>query len=182
MLFSLAWRNVLRNRRRSAITVSSIAIGLAAMTFLWGMIDGINRQMVENTTRYFAGDAQIHLKGYHDDPSFDLAMPDAAGVLRAAREHPGVAAASLRLEGKALASRGDKSRGVKLVGVMPKDEARVTMLFDAIVDGGPLADGAGGVLVGEKLAEALRVRAGDEVVVALLPYDTTRGRIVRKRN
>jgi translation initiation factor IF-1 len=27
-----------------------------------------------------------------------------------------------------------------------------------------------------------RVRPGDEVVVALLPYDTTRGRIVRKRS
>jgi len=26
-----------------------------------------------------------------------------------------------------------------------------------------------------------RVRPGDEVVVALLPYDTTRGRIVRRR-
>ncbi len=170
MLFSLAWRNVLRNRRRSAITVSSIAIGLAAMTFLWGMIDGINRQMVQNTTRYFAGDAQIHLKGYHDDPSFDLAMPDATAVLRAAREHPGVAAASLRMEGKALASRGDKSRGVNLVGVVPKDEARVTVLFGAIVDGGPL-DGAGGVLVGEKLAEALRVRAGDDVVFVGQGYD-----------
>lgn len=171
MLVSLAWRNVLRNRRRSAITVSSIAIGLAAMTFLWGMIDGINRQMVQNTTRYFAGDAQIHLKGYHDDPSFDLAMPDAAGVLRAAREHPGVAAASLRMEGKALASRGDKSRGVNLVGVVPTDEARVTVLFDAIVDGRPIADGAGGVLVGEKLAETLRVRAGDDVVFVGQAYD-----------
>jgi ABC-type antimicrobial peptide transport system permease subunit len=52
MLIALAWRNVLRNRRRSAITLSSIAIGLAAMTFLWGMIDGINTQMVQNTTRY----------------------------------------------------------------------------------------------------------------------------------
>ncbi len=27
-----------------------------------------------------------------------------------------------------------------------------------------------------------RVRPGDEVIVALVPYDTTRGRIVRKRN
>jgi translation initiation factor IF-1 len=27
-----------------------------------------------------------------------------------------------------------------------------------------------------------RVRPGDEVVVALMPYDTTRGRIVAKRN
>ena len=161
MLIALAWRNVLRNRRRSAITVSSIAIGLAAMTFLWGMIDGINRQMVENTTRYFAGDAQIHLKGYHDDPTFDLAMRDAARVLRAARSHPEVAAASLRLEGKALASRGDKSRGVTLAGVAPQDEARVTVLFKSIIEGQALGDG---VLIGEKLAEALRVRAGEELV------------------
>ena len=35
MLAKLAWRNVLRNRRRSAITVLSIAVGLAALTFIW---------------------------------------------------------------------------------------------------------------------------------------------------
>jgi ABC-type lipoprotein release transport system permease subunit len=171
MLLALAYRNVLRNRRRTAITLSSIAIGLAAMTFLWGMIDGINRQMVENTTRYFAGDAQIHLKGYHDDPSFDLAMQDAERVLRMAREHPQVRAASLRLEGKALASRGDKSRGVLLAGVAPRDEAQVTVLLDAVVDGRPLADAEAGVLIGEKLAEALRVRAGDELVFVGQAYD-----------
>jgi putative ABC transport system permease protein len=171
MLIALAWRNVLRNRRRSAITISSIAIGLAAMTFLWGVIDGMNGQMVRNTTRYFAGDAQIHLKGYHDDPTLDLAMQDAARLLQAAREHPEVAAASMRLEGKALASRGDKSRGVLIAGVSPQDEARVTILFDAIVEGGPLADGVPGVLVGEKLAEALRVRAGEDLVFVGQAYD-----------
>lgn len=171
MLLALAWRNVLRNRRRSAITLSSIAIGLAAMTFLWGMIDGINRQMVENSTRYFAGDAQIHLRGYHDDPTFDLAIQDAARVLGAVREHPEVRAASLRMEGKALASRGDKSRGVRLAGVAPKEEAQVTVLFDAILDGRPLADGEAGVLIGEKLAEALRVRAGEDLVFVGQAYD-----------
>ena len=31
-----AARNVMRNRRRSVITVLSIAVGLAALTFLWG--------------------------------------------------------------------------------------------------------------------------------------------------
>lgn len=171
MLLALAWRNVLRNRRRSAITLSSIAIGLAAMTFLWGMIDGINRQMVENTTRYFAGDVQIHLKGYHDDPTLDRAMQDAAQLLDGVRKDPQVAAASLRLEGKALASRGDKSRGVMVAGVAPRDEAKVTVLFDALVEGEPLAEGAAGVLVGEKLADALRVRAGEDLVLVGQAYD-----------
>jgi putative ABC transport system permease protein len=171
MLIALAWRNVLRNRRRSAITISSIAIGLAAMIFLWGFTDDMNRQMVENSTRYFAGDVQIHLRGYHDDPTLDLAMQDAAGVLRAVREHPKVAAATLRLEGRALASRGDKSRGVMIAGVAPREEERLTVLSKAVVQGEPLAEGAPGILIGEKLAEALAVRAGEDVVFVGQAYD-----------
>ena len=171
MLIALAWRNVLRNRRRSTITVSSIASGLAAMTFLWGFTDDMNRQMVENTTRYFAGDAQIHLKGYHDDPTLDLTMQDAAAVLRAVREHPKVAAATLRLEGKALASRGEKSRGVMIAGVAPRDEARLTVLSNAVVDGEPLAEGTPGILIGEKLAEALAVRTREDLVFVGQAYD-----------
>ncbi len=171
MLLALAWRNVLRNRRRSVLTSASIALGAAAMTFLWGFIDGMNRQMIDNTTRYFAGDVQIHLKGYHDDPTLDMAIPEATPVLRTVREHRGVAAASVRLEGKALASRGDKSRGVLIAGVTPDDEARVTVLFDAVVRGESLAGATPGVLIGEKLAESLRVRPGEELVFVGQAYD-----------
>jgi putative ABC transport system permease protein len=170
ILWTLAWRNVLRNRRRSLITVASIAVGLAALTFLWGFIDGMNRQMVENTTRYFAGDVQVHVKGYHEDPSLDRAIADAAPLIDAVRGDPAVAAASLRIEGKALASRGDKSRGVMVVGIDPNSEARVTDLFKAVVDGVPL-DGRGGVLIGEKLAESLGAKAGQEIVLVGQAYD-----------
>jgi putative ABC transport system permease protein len=171
MLLQLAWRNVSRNRRRSAITVLSIAIGLAAMTFLWGFIDGMNRQMIENSTRYFAGDMQVHLKGYHDDPTLDLTITEADPVLRVVRGEPGVAAASVRLEGKALASHGDKSRGVVLTGIAPRDEMKVSALFNAVVDGERIAAGSTGVLIGEKLAEALKVTTGGELVLVGQAYD-----------
>lgn len=171
MLLPLALRNVLRNRRRSTITISSIAIGLAAMIFLWAFTEGMNREMVENTTRYFAGDAQVHLKGYHDDPILDLAMPESASVLRAVRNEAGVAAASVRLETKVLASRGDKSRGVMLVGVEPADEAKVTILSSALTAGQALVSEAPGVLIGEKLAEALAVQPGQDIVFVGQGYD-----------
>lgn len=171
MLAPLAFRNVLRNRRRSAITIASVAIGLAAMTFLWGFTDGMNREMIENTTRFFAGDAQVHATGYHDDPILDRAMPAVMPVLEAIRGERHVAAASLRLEARALASHGDRSRGITIVGVVPTDEARVTILADAIIAGQPLTETRTGVLIGEKLAQALKVGPGQSVAFVGQAYD-----------
>lgn len=172
MLATLALRNVRRNVRRSLITVLSITIGLAALTFLWAFLDGMNSEMVENTTRYFAGDAQVHLKGYHADPNLDLTISQADRVLDVVRRDQEVAAASVRLEGKALASHSDKSRGVLLVGVSAAEEARVTSLFGAVEAGTPLRPtDSTGALVGADLAAALDVRAGDELVLVGQAYD-----------
>lgn len=171
MLARLAWRNVRRNPRRSAITVASIAIGLAALTFVWAFIDGMNQQMIENSTRFLAGDMQVHVKGYHDDPTLDLTMEDALPVLATVRADPNVEAATVRMEGKALASRADKSRGIMLVGVDPQEEARVSALFNAVVDGKPLTDSTPGVLIGEQLAQALGLAAGDELLLVGQGYD-----------
>ncbi len=172
MIWKLAARNVLRNRRRSAITVLSIAVGLAALTFLWGFIDGMNRQMVNNTTRYFASDLQVHVKGYHDDPSLDRAIAAGSRVVDAVRSDPQVAAASPRLETTVLASRGDRSRGIVAYGVDLERETQVTDLFKAVIDGRSLAGPTDrGVLIGEGMAEALGVRAGDEVVWMGQAYD-----------
>jgi putative ABC transport system permease protein len=172
VLVRLAWRNVRRNRRRSFITVLSIALGLAALTFLWGFIDGMNGQMVENTTRYLAGDVQVHTKGYHDAPNLDLAISRASPVLQAIARDPGVAAASVRLEGKTLASNGDRSKGVLLVGISPREEARVTSVLDALTSGVPLrAADTTGVLIGEKLAESLHLSVGSDLVLVGQAYD-----------
>ena len=171
MLSQLAWRNVLRNRRRSAITILSIAIGLAALTFAWAYIDGMNQQMIRNSTRFLAGDVQVHLSGYHDDPTLDRLMPDAQPVLATVRADPNVEAATLRLEGKALASQGDKSRGVMLVGVEPTEETQVSALFKAIVSGSALSDSTPGVLIGEQFAQALGLSAGDELLLVGQGYD-----------
>jgi len=164
MLLRLAWRNVLRHRRRSLITVAAIGVGVAALTFLWAFIDGINAQMVDNSTRYFAGDAQVHAQGYQDDPGPDRSLADAGPVLDAVRGDPAVAAATPRLEDTALASHGERSRGVNFVGVDLAREAAVTDLARSIVDGHALVPGEPGVLIGSDLARALAVGPGGEIV------------------
>ncbi|WP_298835414.1 ABC transporter permease [uncultured Piscinibacter sp.] len=171
MVLRLAWRNVLRHWRRSLITALAIAVGVAALTFLWAFIDGINAQMVENSTRYFAGDAQVHARGYQDDPGPERAMADAGPAIDAARLDPGVLATTPRLEAAALASRGEKSRGVRLVGVDIASEDRVTDLARAVVEGQGLAAGDPGVLIGSTLARALAVGPGQEIVLLGQGFD-----------
>ena len=112
VFLKLAMRGLARNRRRSLITIAAIAIGLAGLVFLWGYIDGINRQMIANITSYLTGHVQVHQKGYHDDPTLDLAFDGPEGVAVLVRAQPGVAAVAPRIEGEALASGPEKTRGV----------------------------------------------------------------------
>lgn len=170
----LAARNVLRNVRRSVITVAAIALGMTSLLFNWAFIDGVNEQMIDNSTRYLAGHLQVHRKGYHDDQSLDrLLAGDAAAQV--AREAPG-AAVSARLEGSALASAGDKSRGVMVLGLDPASERAVTTLAETVQDGSYLdAADPGGIVLGARIAEALQARVGAEVVLVTQAADGSVG-------
>ena len=40
IFLSIAWRNIMRNKKRSFITIFAIAVGLFAVIFLQGLMDG----------------------------------------------------------------------------------------------------------------------------------------------
>ena len=83
MLFlTMAWRNVWRNRRRSALTVSVIALSLTFNILMRGIGDGFHEQMVDNSVRANIGHLQVHRQGYHDDPGLNRTLPDPARVER----------------------------------------------------------------------------------------------------
>ena len=172
----LAARNILRNARRSAITVAAISVGMAALLFLWSFIDGVNEQMIDNSTRLLSGHLQVHRSGYHDEQTLDLVLSDparAAGTLRAAQ---GVAAVSTRLEGGALASLGDKTRAVLVIGIDAAAERAVTTLSETVMQGtflGTSDDDA--VVLGARIAEALGASVGSEVVLVTQAADGSVG-------
>ena len=170
MLFpKLAWRNTLRNPRRTALTVTVVAMGVAAMVFAWALFDGSNNQSINTMTGTFTGHVQIHRKGYTDDPSLDLTFSASEVDLHALAAMPGVRAAAPRLQVPVLVSGDATSRGVLLVGVDPVNERSVTALHERMVSGQWLADpgtgGSGGMVLGSTLARALKVDQGAEVAV-----------------
>jgi ABC-type lipoprotein release transport system permease subunit len=58
-LFKLAWRNVWRNKRRTAITLASISFGLTALLLMQSLIKSIQDQLVEKATRAYSAHLQI---------------------------------------------------------------------------------------------------------------------------
>ncbi len=175
-LLHLAARNVLRNVRRTLITLFSITLSLAALIFIWGFIDGINEQMIDNSTRYLSGHLQIHQRGFHEDPALYRAMTEDEGLRERLRAMEGVAGLAPRVEGKALLSGADKSRPVFVVGVDPVLESRVTTIHQAILAGRYLKPGDGErILLGDKMAEILGIGLGDEVVLITQAMDGSLG-------
>ncbi|GBE44922.1 lipoprotein-releasing system transmembrane protein LolE [bacterium BMS3Bbin11] len=175
-LLRLAWRNVLRNVRRSLITVVAITVGLASLVFLWGLIDGMNEQMIENSTSYLTGHLKIHGKGYHDDKKLHRAISDDPAVRAEILKDNNIKALSARLEGKAMLSGANKSRGVVVVGVDPENEVRITTINKTIIEGRYLRpDDKDGILIGNKMAKILNARPGAETVLITQAADGSIG-------
>lgn len=176
LFFSMAWRNVWRNKRRSLLTVSAIALGLTFNIFMRGVGDGFHEQMVDNSVRAEIGHIEIHRSGYHDDPSLNKTLPDPERVSSAIQSLPDLRGYSLRILGGGLASTADNSSGVEILGVNPAQERTVTSLQNAIVQGAYLQDNAQRpILVGDKLAEHLKAGLGDKIVLMVQAADGSMG-------
>lgn len=172
----LAWRNILRNPRRSMLTIAAIAGGLASLIFLWAFIDGTNDQMIENSTRYLSGHVQVHRSGYHEERTLDLLLGDADRIVAALARQPAVTAVTSRMEGNAILSLGDKSRGMMVVGVDPVQERKVSTLFETVRAGRFLRAGDGDVVVlGDSAARALGAVIGSDVALVTQGADGSVG-------
>ena len=177
MLFlKMAWRNVWRNRRRSVLTVSAIALSLAFNILMRGIGDGFHEQMVDNSVRANIGHLQVHRKGYHEDPGLNRTLPDAERVDRAIRALPQSRGSALRVLGDGLASTSDNSAGIEIVGIDSAREATVTTIRNAVVEGAYLeGQGVRPLLVGDRLAVTLRAKLGDKVVLLVQAADGSMG-------
>jgi ABC-type lipoprotein release transport system permease subunit len=172
----MSWRNVWRNRRRSVLTVSAIALSLTFNILMRGIADGFHEQMVDNSVRANIGHIEVHRQGYHDDPGLNRTLPDPRRVDDVVRRLPHLRGSSLRVLGDGLASTSENSAGIAILGIDPAREPTVTTIRRAVVKGRYLtADEARPVLLGDRLAETLRAHLGDKIVLLVQAADGSMG-------
>ena len=165
---SLAFRNVLRNRRRSAIGLGAVAAGVIAMLLASGFFEWNYNNMRERTIRARIGHIQITARGYADsgmaDP-FAYLLPESSDALAVIESMPEVEVVAPRLVFNGLISIGDSTVSFLGEGVDPAKERRLSGAL-LIRSGEDLArDDESAVIVGRGLAENLGVREGQNVVL-----------------
>jgi ABC-type lipoprotein release transport system permease subunit len=166
LLLRLAWRNVLRNRRRSAVVLAAIAVGLWSMLVFAAFTRGWSNDVTHSAVATLTGHLQIHAPGYIQDPSVDRVMAPPGEPLRSVLDSSAVAAWAVRVRVPSVVMSERETAGVTLVGIDPAREEGLSFIADAVREGRNLK-GAGddGILIGRKLAERLRTGLGKRVVV-----------------
>ena len=166
MLFSLAWRNLWRQKTRTFLSIASISFTGALLLFMLSLQLGSYETMKTNTLKIFDGFAQIQPPGYKDDPDVSDFIPDPATVLSAIEQAPGVTAAAPRATSFVILANGEISYGAAILGVDPVKEPKITTVHSSISEGRYLKGGDdAAIIVGETLARNLGLDIGDRVTL-----------------
>lgn len=134
-IWSQAARNLGRNRRRTIVTGLALAFGVTLCIATFGVIDGMNAQILHSLTRYDLGHVQVHRKKFVDDDDLAATLQHPDKVMSMVSQRAGVLGSAPRLYGFGLISGMGKSAGVQLLGVDPEREAQVTEIDDKMTQG-----------------------------------------------
>ncbi len=173
-LWTIAYRSLGRNRRRSLLSLLAVALGLALLMVMNGFIAGIMEDSLQNSIRLRTGHIQLRANSYEEDTlslqSKDLLLdPDA--VAERARTLPEVKAASPVLWASGILDTLDDSAGLQIYGI-DTDSPIYAPIRTALVDGAFLTpDDRSGILIGKSLADSMSIAVGQKVNLAIVNSD-----------
>jgi len=171
IIMMMSWRNLWRNKRRSIVVISSIAVGIFSMIFSMGFMNGMNMQMVENTISTSLGHIAVHRQGFQDNMKLEKNfVPDKDLYSFIGRQESVVAfAPKIRVQGMVRSS--EASRGVMVMGINPEKERNVSKIYDYTLKTGDssfLDDMTeDSILISKQMAARLDLIVGDRLVLMI---------------
>lgn len=174
LTWKLSMRNILRNKRRTLLTILLISVTLTILIFTDGYIQAMTDVMVRSATRLYPGDAQIHNVHYLAERDGEQTIADVEQQIGRLMAEPLVEAYSLRALDFGMVSSSANNLAVQVVGVDADLEASVSKLKLSMIQGAYL-DNSGSalqILLGQPLADLLEVDLGDRLVVSVNNYQT----------
>ncbi len=170
LTFKLALRNIMRNRRRSILTVLSMGGGYFLMSIMLSVSEGSYSNIIDLFTRDHTGHVQIHKDNYLDRPSLYKTINNPDVLIEKIKQYPQVISVAPRIYAPSLAYAGNKTFPANVVGIDPILESATSYLKNKVKQGVYLSDkltdsGFYPAMVGRALASNLKLDVGDELVL-----------------
>ncbi len=166
---TMAWRNLRRNRRRTALTVFGISFGVLLAVIFTGVGDSSYADMIDLAARMGTGHVTVQHLDYLDTPSVSKTVTGTKKISTLAAGDENVKNVSTRITGQVLLATSAASYGAAMLAIDPQKENKDTFaLFDSVDEGEMFETGADkGIIIGAKLAENLDTKMGRKVVYTL---------------
>jgi putative ABC transport system permease protein len=170
MILKMAWRNIWRNKRRTAITAASVLFAVFFALILRSAQVGYFSQLIDNILQSYTGYIQIHKPGYRNEKDINNSFKFDDSISLALNKLSNIKMFVPRLESYALASYGQQTKGIALIGTDPDQENKFSSLKKKIIDGNYFEKGDSSVLVAQRLAKFLNIKVNDTLVLISQGY------------
>lgn len=179
MIAIIAWRNVWRNKGRSLVVIGAMIIGIWALAFGGGFMQSFLISYIQSSIRHETSNGQVHHPEFTKDYDIQYYINTPDKIMEFIRSSPGVEYVTSRSLVNGMISSSRQATGVKIIGVDPEAEAKVTELDSLIADGAYFEGiSSNPVLIGDKLADKLKVKVKSKVV---LTFQDVNGNITAGR-
>jgi putative ABC transport system permease protein len=166
MILKIAWKNVWRSKGRSMVVMGSIVVGIWALIFGTGFMNGFMESYMADVINHDVSNVQVHHPEFKRD--FDVKMYIPNGDEKAAEvlKWQEVKSTTTRVIVNGMIASSRKGSGVQIRGIDVEKEASVTRL-DSLVKEGAYFEGIkrNPIVIGEKLASELKVKLRSKVVL-----------------
>lgn len=166
MLIKIAWRNIWRNKRRSLITLASVAFALFFAIIMRSMQLGTYDLAYSSVINATTGYLQWQGEGFWDKQSLERSFSPDSLTWQQIEQDESVEALLPRLESFALlASDNSDTKPGFLKGIKAPLESKHFKLNEKLLEGAlPTAQNRG-VMLASGLAENLKIKLGDTLVI-----------------
>jgi putative ABC transport system permease protein len=165
---TVAWRNIVRNKRRSLITGLAMGISVSLCMAMIGINDGFYQAFYDVMVTHRLGHIQVRHPAFAKSQSLYDTLNNTDALMEHIHTLEHTSAVTGRVYGNGLVSGEGISNGAQIVGVYPELESTFSSITNQITHGTYLTERSASnneVVVGADLAKGLGVSIGDEAFV-----------------
>jgi putative ABC transport system permease protein len=161
MIWSIAWKNLWRNKKRSLVVIVAVTLGIISGMLLIGIMEGWTKQRLNDAIYNEVSHIQIHNSEYIKNEEIDLTVRHVDETIRIIDSLKELSGWVKRTKIVAMANTPWANTGVIIYGIDPEKERQVTEIYKKIVpDGGEYlnSQSPGDILISDKTAELLKLK------------------------